>query len=90
MRKKKLLSVVLLLILLFSAFSTYAEKQCECGDHATGITAYSVNGDDCCRSTPGANGFEYTYEQQLNGVWELTGTTLISGATAQGNCCNPS
>lgn len=64
--------------------------RCECGTHATAITSYLVTGDDCCLSVPYALADEYTYTLQPNGVWQHTGTTVITGSSAQSTCCpNP-
>lgn len=65
----------------------HSATRCECGTHATGITAYSVNGPSCCLSVADAAAFEYTYTQQEGGVWEVTGTTSITGSAAQATCC---
>lgn len=73
-------------LVLFNA-EIFADTNCECGEHSTGITAYTVNGTDCCKSTPGATAFTYTYSQQANGTWQLTGQTQITGTDAQNACC---
>ncbi len=88
MKNKKF--VFLFLMLITHSLALYADVNCECGEHATGITAYSTTGDDCCKGTPGTNGAFHTYTQQSNGVWQLTGTTIITGTSAQNTCCPPS
>jgi hypothetical protein len=87
--KTQVLSLAMMVSLTLIPFTDLlsANTKCECGTHSTGITAYTVDGEDCCNSTPGDNGFEYTYTQQGNGVWQLTGTNTITGQTAQNNCC---
>ncbi|GEM_PF-1088921 len=89
MPNKKLVPVLLILFLSHT-FTVFAAKNCECGEHATGITTYTTGGDDCCKDTPGANGMQYTYAQQGNGVWEETGSTVVTGTAAQNACCPPS
>lgn len=92
---KKITTFFVLFGMLFISVSSFCAEttSCECGEHSTKITAYTVEGvdADCCRApiAPGSVGFEYTYSLQTNGVWQLTGTTQISGATAQDNCCRP-
>ncbi|MFQ5446296.1 MAG: hypothetical protein ACE5FF_05125 [Saprospiraceae bacterium] len=86
------LKILLLAIVWMVPWSVFAEiKNCECGEHATGITAYSVNGADCCNSTvAGQFGTFSTYVQQPNGVWELLEQTSISSTKAQNDCCGVS
>ncbi len=64
MPNKKLVPVLLILFLSHT-FTVFAAKNCECGEHATGITTYTTGGDDCCKDTPGANGMQYTYAQEM-------------------------
>ena len=66
------------------------DTPCECGDHANGITTYTVTGEGCCSSPIAANtvGFEYTYVQN-EGVWTVDETTVVTGISAQKDCCPP-
>lgn len=89
MTNKKIVPIFLILFLSHS-FSVFAEKNCECGEHATGITTYSISGSDCCNDAPGQNGMQYTYAQQANGTWEVTSSTVVTGTAAQNHCCPPS
>lgn len=60
----------------------------ECGSHAEGIVAYSVNGPGCCTSE--ANEIAFIHDYQLNeGVWQHSGITQIHGSSAQLHCCLP-
>lgn len=88
---KVLQKLLLPLAVCVVPMSAYSIKNCECGEHATGITAYSVNGDDCCTSAvAGQHGTFSTYVQQPNGVWELLDQTIISSTKAQNDCCEVS
>lgn len=80
--------IVLLLIISFASYQGNAVN-CECGTHKDGITAYNVDGKDCCTDVPGATAFEHTYIEQYPGVWVLDGSKQITGSTAQTNCCRP-
>lgn len=85
----KLILFVLFLFLVPTQIM-FAYSYCECGEHATGITSYTVDGDDCCTS-PVADqsvGFFREYENQ-GGVWKLVNTTELVATQAQQNCCNP-
>lgn len=66
---------------------------CECGEHSTGITTYTVTGldADCCEApiAPDTVGYELSYTQQTNGVWQLTGQNQITGLAAKNKCCSP-
>ncbi|MFQ5447845.1 MAG: hypothetical protein ACE5FF_13035 [Saprospiraceae bacterium] len=64
---------------------------CECGEHETGITSYTVSGEDCCLSpvAPDTIGFFYEYENQ-GGVWRLINTTKLDANQAKNDCCLPS
>ncbi len=62
-------------------------KHCECGEHATGITTYSVDGTDCCHDAPLSVGFYYTYTNEGGDVWSVNTTTTITGTAAQSTCC---
>ena len=87
MLKRNLLSI----LLLFTSYALAASgslSNCECGTHATGITAYTVTGDDCCTGTPTTTGFFHEYEYQ-GGVWKRISTTHITGVSAQADCCPP-
>lgn len=80
----------LLLSITFIAFTGLAEAadptRCECGAHASGITAYTVTGSGCCDGSPEPDAWIHHYE--LNqGAWSYTGSTSISGAQAQKRCC---
>jgi len=88
MKNKKLVPVLLLLF-LSPSFRVFAAANCECGEHATGITTYNVSGEDCCASTPGAVAFDNEYEQQTGGAWKLVRQTQITGTAAQSSCCPP-
>jgi hypothetical protein len=81
--KKQFLSAIFIFI---AEFITAADPtRCECGAHATGITTYTVNGKGCCDGNPISEGVIYTYT--LNqGVWQLSGTTCISGSQTQKRC----
>lgn len=85
---KKLLISILLCGIVVPLLAT--NKNCECGEHSTGITTYTVNGDLCCTSpiAVGTFGMQYTYIQN-DGVWELDTSTMISGSDAQRHCCEP-
>lgn len=73
--------------LLFASSYLNSAKNCECGTHEDGITAYAVSGAGCCSSPVIGNGVEHTYEEN-EGVWEVVDSTIINAATAQGNCCD--
>jgi hypothetical protein len=75
-------------LLLFYSIIVQAARY-ECGDHASGITAYSTNGEDCCTDGASANGTYSTYERN-NGVWKLKSIKLIKGGDAQNVCCKVS
>ncbi len=80
--------ILLVIVLLFSAGILKAAKNCECGTHSTGITAWSVDAGTCCEGDPNAGGAEYTYYQESPGVWVVDTTTLVTGQSAQDDCCN--
>ena len=80
--------VILLVFFLLSSFQFYAKKNCECGTHATGITTWSVEGEDCCTSTANPGGMQYTYYEQHPGIWVVNSTTPVTGSSAQNSCCN--
>lgn len=80
--------ILYVLVLSLSTPLMGANKNCECGEHSTGITTYTVNGDGCC-SSPIANhtiGMHYTYIMN-EGQWEVSGSTQMTGAQAQRDCC---
>jgi len=87
---KSLKGTLLFLVLMVLPFILNSAMNCECGSHSEGITTYNVVGGDCCASIPGPTGYIHSYEQQENGVWEHTGSTIISGSSAQDHCCNSS
>jgi hypothetical protein len=89
---KNLIKLFTLVMIWLSPWNLLsAATSCECGEHITGITAYTVSGTDCCSSSiaPDTIGFFYEYEDQ-GGVWRLINTTHLVGTQAQKDCCNPS
>lgn len=84
---KKNVAFFFFLALIWCVNPLFAETPCECGSHATGITAYYVDGGDCCLNVPGAAAYIHTYEEQHPGVWVRVGSELITGAAAQAGCC---
>ena len=87
----KLKLVVLFLALVPAQIMLAEFSDCECGEHATGITAYTVEGEDCCTSPVAAEsvGWFHEYENQ-GGVWKRVNTTELVATEAQQTCCNPS
>ena len=81
--KSLILSLAIGSLFLFTNWAT----DCFCGSHSEGIISYTVLGTDCCKSQPTEEGFEYTYTQQSNGVWQHTGTIDMTGAEASDECC---
>jgi hypothetical protein len=79
--------ILLVIPVMLVALALNGKQNCECGSHATAIYAYNVSGSDCCDSTAGKTGWKYEYEKERGDVWVLTGTTEISGSTAQDHCC---
>jgi len=66
---------------------------CECGDYDTGTTTYAVNSHgDCCDQNALVDdlvpGFTNTWDQQNNGVYQITSTTVSSSSDAQSRCCD--
>jgi len=86
---KSLKGTLLFLVLMVLPFILNSAMNCECGSHSEGIVAYSVNGSKCCHSAPNPTGYVHNYVQNDDGVWEHTGSTLISGGVAQSRCCDP-
>lgn len=85
MKIKTFLAVFLFGFTAFSGINA-GTIACECGEHPTGITTFTVDGDDCCTSVASEFGFEHTY--MANGpAWELITVTQVSGSTAQTKCC---
>jgi len=80
-------NLFIILTLLFCVSSLNAVN-CECGEHSTGITYYSVNGDDCCTSLTTGSAYFSEYELQDNGVWVRMSTTVLSASYAQSECCD--
>ncbi len=72
---------------LLSFHFVWGHTFCSCGSFASGVVNYSVAGADCCDDSPVGYGTMLYYEQQNNGVWQLTGMDLIDGREAQGECC---
>lgn len=63
-------------------------KLCECGEHATGITGYAVQGPDCCSSVvAGTQAVVRYYVQNSGHTWEFDHSEIISSSVAQANCC---
>lgn len=89
MKQKQILPFLLTVFFLLTAcmLSNAKVTNCECGSHSDGITAYSVNGDDCCQSDATAVAFEHEYYEQYPGVWVLSGSTQTTGQEAQDDCC---
>lgn len=66
-----------------------AAKLCECGSHATFITAYTVSSGGCCDGAASA-GLRHYYSPDAGGgdVWVWSHSVMVSGSTAQGDCCS--
>lgn len=60
----------LIVIISLNLMTHTLAKHCECGVHATGITVYNTNGDDCCTSpvSAGAGGAINYYTQNEQGT----------------------
>lgn len=86
--KSKFFLTLLFTLLLANLMPAFATINCECGTHDSGITAYTVDAQDCCKGTPGAVAFVHHY-RLVNGVYEPTGQTQILGSQAQSTCCPP-
>ena len=82
--------IIIVIALLFSVGLLKAHKNCECGSHSTGITAWSVDSGTCCEGTPNPGGMEYTYYEESTGIWVVDTQTPVTGQTAQDDCCNVS
>ena len=84
----KIIALALVGLLPWNAL---ALTQCECGEHATGITTYTVSGDDCCTSpvAPDTVGWFHEYANQGD-AWKLVSTTKLDASEAQNDGCNPS
>ena len=80
-------TIIFLNLVPFSLLAIF--KQCECGSHATGIVAYTVDGETCCESAKVGSGSVHNY-QQNNGIWEYVNTDFIAGNSAQNRCCKNS
>ncbi len=85
MLKKMIFIGIIAFAMPVTTFS--AVTKCECGTHSTGITAYSVEGENCCTDDVTGIGNEYTYYQQFPGVWVLDTHTTIPAQDAQDDCC---
>lgn len=69
-------------------FILNSQTNCECGDHATGITYFQVGEhQECCSGTAGDKGAITYYEQSEGGTWKAVKNELITGDEAQSNCC---
>jgi len=83
---------ILIFLLVFNlVHPLMATTNCECGEHATGITTYIVDGALCCSSPVlhGSVGYEYGYSW-CDGAWAVTSTTQITAQAAKDKCCpNP-
>lgn len=80
---------LILLAMVFSPYLGEGRASCECGEHATGITTYTVLGDDCCTSPVDREGVGWFHEyENQGGVWKLVSTTELDAAQAQQKCCN--
>lgn len=53
--KLKIIILPLCLMWLSTLKLLAAQRNCECGTHATGIYAYTVDGTNCCEGVPGAS-----------------------------------
>lgn len=89
--KKRFFSTLVSLVLVISVPANLLSEttKCECGEHATGITTYNVDGPSCCLSSTVGVGFFYTYRYD-DGAWQVATTTQLTGTTAQTNCCQQS
>jgi len=88
---KYLIKLLILVMIWLCPWNLLAEAtHCECGEHETGITSYSITGEDCCLSpvAPDTVGLFFEYENQ-GGVWKLINTTHLVATKAQKDCCPP-
>lgn len=82
-------NLIFFTILLFAFTSAgAADKACECGSHALGITTFTVSSGGCCDGAAGALGVQYTYTYEGGDVWSVASTTTITGTAAQNECCD--
>lgn len=86
---KKITTIFMAFCLTIPSFAYV--KECECGQHSTGIYTYTVDGGSCCNSPIATDivGFKRNYVNN-SGVWEHIGNDVLTGIGAQSTCCNPS
>lgn len=83
---KSVIIVPLLVMMGFNGMAIGDPQRCECGEFATGIIVFWVNGQCCSGSVLGAN--VYFYEQEVSGVWSMIGSEIMGNQQAQGACCD--
>ena len=74
----------------FSIFLFVNATKCRCGKKSDGTTSYQVQGDnsDCCEGIATEVGWEHTWFQQNNGVWQVDSSVQTTGSAAQSDCCD--
>ena len=83
---KSLFISTMLVLLGPAGFAIGDPQRCECGQFATGIIVYWVNGGCCWGTVLGAN--LYSYEQEVSGVGSMIGSDIMNNGQAQGECCD--
>ena len=81
-------TITILLALIVGDFALWANTNCECGTHSTGIYTYTVSGTGCCSSpiAAGSVGHHITYVWN-EGAWAVDEDEIITGTEAQDECC---
>lgn len=87
--KKTLLLKCIMFSALLGGQMLFAGSACECGDHDSGITMWTVEGRDCCNDNPGPVGTNVTYAPDSNGMYMIMDINPMTGNEAQNNCCRP-
>lgn len=91
--KKSLIKILLSFFFAFTITSSFGIESCWCEFEEQFLSwdyySYSVDGDDCCESTPVGNSGLYEKNIWIDGGWTLIDYQFMSGSAAQEACCPP-